>query len=245
MRLPTIQGVIDRRILVNYRVDPEVAARLLPEPFQPKLAGGYAIAGVCLIRLKGLRPAFLPLPVGIGSENAAHRFAVAWERDGKRHEGVYVPRRDTSSRLNAFAGGRIFPGEHHHARFEVTETQNESQDYLSVALESADGEVSIQVKGRRTDELAPDSVFDSLTEASAFFEAGSLGYSATRAGDRFDGLELRCRTWTVASLAVESVRSSYFEDRANFPEGSAVFDCALLMRGIEHQWHTREDLTVC
>jgi hypothetical protein len=36
MRIHVIQGIIDRRILVNYRVDPEVLARILPQPFQPK-----------------------------------------------------------------------------------------------------------------------------------------------------------------------------------------------------------------
>ncbi len=35
MRIPAIRGVIDRRILVNYRVDPSVLAGLLPEPFRP------------------------------------------------------------------------------------------------------------------------------------------------------------------------------------------------------------------
>jgi len=69
-----------------------------------------------------------------------------------------------------------------------------------------------------------------------------LGYSATRDAGRFDGLELRCRTWAVQPLAVEAVDSSYFGNRDKFPEGSAVFDCALLMRGIDHEWHTREDL---
>src|SRR4051794_3126993 len=101
MRLPTIKGIIDRRILVNYRVDAAVAARLLPGPFRPKLAKGYAMAGICLIRLKHIRPAFVPALAGIGSENAAPRFAVEWARDGRRQQGVYIPRRDTSSRLNA------------------------------------------------------------------------------------------------------------------------------------------------
>jgi hypothetical protein len=88
---------------VNYRVDADVAARLLPAPFRPKLANGYAMAGICLIRLNRLRPAFIPLPVGIGSENAAHCFAVEWERGGQRLEGVFIPRRDTNSRLNAIS----------------------------------------------------------------------------------------------------------------------------------------------
>src|SRR5687768_8286619 len=215
MRLPTIQGVIDRRILVNYRVDAAVAARLLPAPFRPKLAGGYAMAGICLIRLKQIRPAFVPFTAGIGSENAAHRFAVEWERDGRRREGVFIPRRDTSSRLNTIVGGRLFPGEHHHARFEVSETE----DRLRVEFESDDGQARVSVAARLADGLPVDSVFGSVDEASQFFEGGAIGYSATRDAGRYDGLELRCKTWAVQPLAVEAVRSSYFDDRMKFPEG--------------------------
>src|SRR5207302_608127 len=74
------------------------------------------------------------------------------------------------------------------------------------------------------------------------FEGGSLGYSATRDPARFQGLELRCRNWHVEPLAVEEVRSSFFEDETLFPKGSITFDCALLMRGIEHEWHGKTDL---
>jgi hypothetical protein len=52
MKLPVVQGVIRRRLLVNFRVDPEVMARHLPPPFRPKLHHGFAIAGICLIRLE-------------------------------------------------------------------------------------------------------------------------------------------------------------------------------------------------
>jgi hypothetical protein len=97
-------------------------------------------------------------------------------------------------------------------------------------------------RGRRTDHLPASSVFQSLDEASTFFQAGSLGYSATRDPARFQGLELRCRNWHVEPLAVEEVRSSFFEDEALFPKGSIEFDCALLMRGIEHEWHGKADL---
>src|SRR5439155_782844 len=58
MPIPVIRGVIDRRILVNYRVDPDVLARILPQPFRPKLVNGMGMAGVCLIRLKHIRPRF-------------------------------------------------------------------------------------------------------------------------------------------------------------------------------------------
>ena len=241
MRLPTIRGVIDRRILANYRVEAEVAARLLPPPFRPKLAGGYAVGGICLIRLKQLRPTFWPFAAGVGSENAAHRFAVEWEDDdGRLREGVFIPRRDSSSRLNTLVGGRVFPGEHHHARFDVVETD----DRLEVGFESDDGRTRVSVTARVAvaDELPAGSVFESVDEASRFFEGGALGYSATADPGRYDGLELRCKTWSVRPLAVEAVRSSFFDDASRFPEGSATFDCALLMRGVDHEWHAREDL---
>ena len=241
MRLPAIRGIIDRRILANYRLDPDVAARLLPPPFRPTLAGSHAIAGICLIRLKHVRPALLGFPAsaGVGSENAAHRFAVEWDgADGRRREGVFIPRRDSSSRLNALLGGRLVPGEHHVARFDVRETE----DSLDVAYASRDGVARVRVVGRVAAALPARSVFASLDQASRFFEAGSLGYSATRDANRYDGLELRCKAWSVQPLAVEAIESSYFDDATNFPRGAATFDCALLMRGVEHEWHSREDL---
>ncbi len=76
MRLPRLRGVIERRMLVNYRVEPEVLARQLPAPFEPKLHNGKALVGICLIRLRGVRPRFVPEGLGIRSENAAHRAAV-------------------------------------------------------------------------------------------------------------------------------------------------------------------------
>ncbi|MSQ93685.1 MAG: hypothetical protein EXR98_03920 [Gemmataceae bacterium] len=103
MRIPVMRGVIDRRILVNYHVDPGVLAALVPPPFRPKLVGGLGMVGICLIRLKQVRPRFVPAFLGISSENAAHRTAVEWDDVGEPscvssrvREGVYIRRRDTS-----------------------------------------------------------------------------------------------------------------------------------------------------
>ncbi len=238
MKIPVIRGVIDRRILVNYRVDPEVLARHLPLPFRPKLVHGYGVAGICLIRLRNMRPVFAPSWLGIHSENAAHRAAVEWDDQGSVRDGVYIRRRDTDSRLNALAGGRIFPGIHHHARFTVEETAEQ----FCVALLSDDGVTSMSVRGQRADRLPASSVFASVDEASRFFEAGSLGYSATGNPARFQGMELRCRNWEAEALEVEEARSSFFDDERLFPRGSIDLDSALLMRGIDHQWHGKPDL---
>jgi len=240
VRLPAIRGVIDRRILVNYRVDPEVLAEILPAPFRPQLVSGYGIAGICLIRLRQVRPAIVPAILGFGSENAAHRIAVEWDTEDGIRTGVFVPRRDTSSAFNALVGGRVFPGVHQRARFET----QESAKQLRIEMQSLDGSARVLVEGSPTSALPDDSIFDSTDSASQFFEKGSLGYSPDKSGNRFEGLELRASNWQVQPLSISKVESSLFDDRAAFPDGSATFDNALLMRDIDHEWHSGSDI-VC
>ena len=240
MKLPVIQGVIRRRILANFRVDPEVMQQQLPARFRPKLQRGYAVAGICLIRLEHIRPRYIPKSVGLSSENAAHRVAVLWEEDGETREGVFISRRDTNSQLNHLLGGRVFPGEHHQSSFRVAESESE----ISISLESTDSTVAVRIEGTSARSLPPDSIFSSLAEASAFFEAGSLGYSVTHDPNRLDGLNLKTKQWQVEPLTIRTVNSSYFSDETKFPAGSIEFDHALIMRNLEHEWHTVDDLYV-
>jgi len=240
MKLPLIRGLIDRRILANYRVDPDALARILPAPFRPKLIGGFGVAGICLIRLKQIRPRGFPQFMGISSENAAHRIAVEWDEDGAPREGVFIPRRDSSSRLNVLAGGRIFTGVHHHAHFEVEETA----DHFSVAIDSDDGLTHVRVDATLARALPDGSVFGDVGRASEFFRGGSLGYSPSAQAGRLDALELHSLDWRVEPLAVERIESSFFDDRQRFPAGSIQFDCALLMRGMLHEWHERAPMCV-
>jgi hypothetical protein len=162
----------------------------------------------------------------MGSENGAHRIAVEWQEDGKIKEGVYIPRRDTSSRFNTIVGGRIFPGRHYHARFDV----NEHNSNYHVAFESSDGTI-ISIDAKITDTFNGDSVFKDLGTASDFFKAGATGYSHTE-------------NWKVEALEVSKVSSSFFEDEAIFPKGTIVFDNALLMTNIQHDWYSKPDKLV-
>ncbi len=233
MIFPAMRGVIDRRILVNYRVDPDVLAALLPSPFRPKLVQGNGIAGICLIRLTHLRPKGIPSFLGVTSENAAHRIAVEWEEKGELREGVYIPRRDTGSRLNVLLGGRIVPGFHQHAHFNVAEQPK----HLYVALDSDDEQTHVVVAADVAETMPSTSVFQSVAEASAFFENGAVGYSPNHNGSAVQGIRLQAFNWKVAPLDVQQVESSFFDDPQQFPPGSCTFDCALLMRGIEHAWY--------
>jgi hypothetical protein len=233
MKIPTIEGTIDRRILINFSIDKEVLARFLPSPFKPKLINDRGIAGICLIRLKDIRPLGFPEIIGIGSENAAHRIAVEWTEDGQTKEGVYIPRRDTDSLLNHWTGGHLFPGVHHLSKFDV----EEKEGTYRLSIKSKDNN-SISISARQSDEFNKNSVFGNLEAASDFFRNGSVGFSPNRTS--YDGLELKTMKWKVSPLVVDNVSSSFFENETVFPKGSVVFDNALLMLDIKHKWDSYE-----
>ncbi len=163
---------------------------------------------------------------------------MEWKENGVHKEGVYVPRRDTNSRLNTLVGGRLFPGIQHHAHF----VSHDEKEHYEVSLKSDDSTTEVSVKGHLTQHLPKDSVFVSLEEASEFFKNGSLGYSASKSQQQFQGMELCCQNWEVEAFAVEEVHSSFFEDIDLFPKGSVDFDCGLIMRNIHHSWHSRKSL---
>ncbi len=235
MKVPTIRGVIRRRLLLNYRVDPDVCAALLPGSFRPKLIRGRAIAGICLIRLERIRPKGLPAILGITSENTAHRFAVEWDgEDGSAQSGVFIPRRDTSSQLNALAGGRLFPGVHHRSHFTVEDAAEEIA--ITVRAKAFDQPL-VEIRAHEVAHFPTTSVFESLEESSQFFESGCVGYSSDPGSHHLDGLRLAVDHWEVTALEIESIASAYFDDPAIFPAGSTTFDHALLMRDIPHEWH--------
>ncbi|MBP6687859.1 MAG: DUF2071 domain-containing protein [Lacibacter sp.] len=229
MKIPTIHGYIDRRILINFTADPKAVEKIIPFPFRPKIYKGKAIVGICLIRLKNIKPNGLPDFFGVNSENGAHRIAVEWEENGVTKSGVFIPRRDTSLKLNTFVGGRIFPGRHYFAKFNVEENNGN----YHINFKSSD-DTEILINARETKLFSEKSIFEKLSNASDFFKHGDLGYSPNK--NKFDGLRLITHKWEVRPLDVLKVKSSFFENEDIFPKGSVTFDNALLMTNIEHEW---------
>jgi hypothetical protein len=234
--IPPLRGVIDRRILVNFRVDPAALEPVLPEALRPRTVSGpdgpRAIGGVCCIRLTDVRSRGLPAALGFDSENAAHRIGVEWDEGGDTRAGVYVPRRDTSSRLNALVGSRSF-GRHYRADFAVEEGGGR---YRLEMTNEAEG-LTVRVDARETDRFPPDSVFPDLPAASDYHECASLGYSPAPDGECLEGVELATDEWRVEPLAVDDVRASFLEEE--LPDDAVEFDNALLMRDIGHEWRSK------
>jgi hypothetical protein len=230
---PVIKAVMVRRLLVNYRVHPAAAALMVPPPFQPQRIRGWALAGICLIELKQVRPAGLPGWMGLHSIHAAHRIAVTWTEAGRERTGVYVPLRHTNSRLSALAGGRWFPGVHH----PMNVVHWNGSESFQVELRDRRQDLLVKLRGGPTRGWPAQSLFGSLPEASEFFRNGSCGWSPSLQGGALDGVELRASKWSMKPWSVDHVESGFFDDRSRFPEGSVLFDGALVMENLEHEWH--------
>lgn len=236
--IKVIKGTIDRRVLINYRLDPDYLSKMLPEPFKPRLFDGSALGGICLIRFKDMRPTWLPQFLGTTSENGTHRFCVEWTTKGKRHTGIYVKQRFTNSRLHEFGGGKVFPGNLTFSKFKVNENngkyeisfKSKNNDKVNVLVDEADAK------------FPSNSVFSNIDQASQFFEKDDIGYSPSSNKKVHQGVKLNTTEWKVSPLKVIKASSSLFTNEKIFPNGSAHIDHALIMKNIKHDWQVVEDV---
>jgi hypothetical protein len=148
--------------------------------------------------------------------------------------------RHTDSSLILMLGGRLFPGVHQRAAFEVADAEGK----IDISIRSASGDMHVALHCRSADQLPSDSAFPSLVAASEFFRGGAVGYSPGRDRGRLEGLKLVSPKWRVEPLVISDVHSSWLSDPVLFPAGSCEFDCALVMRDIAHRWVVAPDLYV-
>ena len=226
-----VTGTISHRILLNFKVCPDVMTKVLPKEFKPKIINGYCIAGICQVSLTNMK--MKPSIIGFSSHNAAHRIAV----DTSQGEGVYVTRRDTNSWLNSLSGGRLFPGTYNKTKFDV----EVSADSYKVSVYEQNA-IQMSIDASVVTELPQGSVFDSVSDLSNFFKQGNIGWSPKSQPSKYDAIELEAQNWEMEPLQVHSHYSSYFSDKSIFPEGSVKFDSAMIMRDINHSWISRTNL---
>lgn len=231
--MPILKGMIARRVLLNFRADPEVAARLVPPPLKVVTQNGSAIVGVCLIRLEQLRPRGSPVWMGLSSENMAHRIAVSYPTSEGRRNGVFIWRRETDQRIVACLGGRAFPGVHRRAAFRVAE----ENDALAMTIRTERSEADVSFRAAFASSWRPTPAFPTFEDANHFLREGSCGFSCGLRSQRLEGMVLRTLRWEMRPLEVGEVRAAFYENPSRFPNSSVAFDCALLMQNIPHEWH--------
>ncbi|GAA4481016.1 DUF2071 domain-containing protein [Microbacterium panaciterrae] len=221
--VPGVRAHLRRRLLVSYRLDPDVARGLLPAPLRPQLVNGQALAGFCVLGLDGIRPRWMSAEVGLRSENAAHRVAVEWDEDGAVRTGVYILERHSSAWHPVLFGGRLFPGVHRHARFTIGERDGRYAMTMDAGGEHLDADV--EVGGPWT-----SAFFDTVEEASEFYRSGRIGWSRAHDGVTLESVALAAEGWAVQAARIRSVHSSFFDA---LPPGAAQLDHVVVMRDLD------------
>lgn len=225
----TFTGVMARRLLVNWRVPAEIAARVLPGKVRPTLVKGWAIAGLCLVRLERMRPTGLPGILGMASENMAIRMGAEWDTPEGMRRGVIIFRRDTGSWANSVVAGRAGYGVHHRGTFAVEEAAGRTE--VSVRGEGDAHRAHVVV--RDSARVTAGSLFANIDEAGRFFRGGECGYAQGRRRGVWEGARLRLHRWDLRPMAVDAAYSSYIDVLFG---GAAAVDSAFVMRGIGHTW---------
>jgi hypothetical protein len=214
----------ERRIVLNYRIDPAIASRAMPPPFRPHLESGWAIGGLCIAHLRPAVPRFVRSVVSV-----AHRFVVETPGGGP---AVYVPRRDTSSLVATLIGGRVVPGVQQRAT--IVSTLDDGA--VAVDLSSTDGRMQVELRAQVRSEIDPASVYRDEADASAALRHAPMGYSPARSAGRLEVVELCADDWRLTPLSIDRVASSYFDDVRMFPVGSIEPDSAFVMTDVAHRW---------
>jgi len=225
---PAVSGVVESRILVNFRVGLDTLDTVLPEPFRGREVGetGVGIGTVCFTKVTKARPWFVPESLSVGFETATHRISAAVEGEGGTTFCVYVPQREVSSRFCSVVGGFLLPTDFDRAEFQTKENDG-------ARLIRADGIKFAGAKMYETDRdgVNDDSVFYSLESASKFLCEGGVEYS--KSGGGYGGVEFRTDETIIEPIDVTEAHSSYFEKMG------ARFDSAFRMRDVEGKWIPR------
>lgn len=236
-----------RRILLNFRIDQDIAREILPSVFRPRLCQRYAIGGICLIQFGDLDGNFLPIWMGPGTNTASYRFAVTWEQDGETRFGNYVPRRESNSFLYRSLGDKAFPPVFNRSCFRMSEEGGR----VHLRVEGIDDGSEIEFHGQQVEEMTSNSVFGCVEDAVEFFSKNTLSYFPNYTDALFygrettgtyHGVELRIPEWSLQPMKIEMIASSFVDNRRIFPPGSIEIDSAFIMRNVAHTWIDQPDL---
>jgi hypothetical protein len=169
---------------------------------------------------------FVSFDCSMFAENAAHRVAVEWETPEGVQTGVFIPERHSSSLVPVLLGGRILPGKHSLAQFQVNETDTD----FDVELTSKDNHVHVQT---HLSNEWDSSLFENWEQASNFYKNSPTGWSPKVNGVGEEGMSLTADNWSVKPAKTTLLKSSFYDA---IPSSDITYDHTLVMQKISSHW---------
>ena len=215
---------LEQRLLLIFRSEPEGLAPWLPDDVQLRSFRGLGVAGIWIERQESVSRL---LPARLAStQNVVHHVYVTRERVPRRERaGIFVLRRDTSSRWQSWSTAGPQVVRKHHARFRI----RRRREAIDLVADSDDRVMHVALAAQLCEQLPANSVFRSIADATAFLRPSDAFLEAVEGLPKTPSRSPS--KWRLQPLAVERVESSLF----GWPDanGPLQFDRAFTLRSIE------------
>jgi uncharacterized protein YqjF (DUF2071 family) len=235
MRFPkhpvAMRTLFRRCLLVNFAVDPDELASVLPRHVEPDLLDGEAYLSVVVGRMERMRPVLVPRLLGITYDQIVYRAVV---RSGDQR-GVFFLRSDADNRLMAGLGNLMSFFRFHRSQVSFTERSgNLDLDVRTTTNPSGDIAATYTVGAPRHD-LPESSAFASLDEAKGWLVELFVAFHHGAGNDWIDVVRIKRGEWDVR--VVDDTRAHYAFMGAGAPFTRARLDSVFLVGDVPYRWY--------
>jgi uncharacterized protein YqjF (DUF2071 family) len=224
---------------INYRVEPDALAALLPAPLEPERHKGHAWVQVLVSSLRDLRPEGVPALFGQCFYQVSYRAAVQYRApSGTVHRGGYFVRSETNHPVMRAIGNALAEFRFHEfgAADMVMLREGERLTVgVDPELEFPDGRLVSVVDTRPLPGPPPGSSWSSLDELHGPLIECYDAFGVDAAGGHLYVLTIDRDPWQARFVRPESLYSEYF-DRGALGGGVAELDSVLHLTECRYRW---------
>ena len=228
-------GVVRRRFLVSYAVEPSLLSTRVPPGAELSTHNGFAWVSACFVELAGMRPSFVPKGLGSRFRYLIHRTrARLLYPDGVLRESVLVLEANMNKPFLALLG-RVTTGVNFRVR-EIDLVEGDDGWELSMA---ANGSVLYRASIPRLsigESLPENSMFQNTSDADRFLLGVSYGGEWDKPKGRLRLLAETHDPWTAFAGACDTKRFDFLE---KLGASSLQADHVVTMTNIPHYFALR------
>jgi hypothetical protein len=221
--IPSVRAVLAERFILNFRMPPAAMRRFLPVDWlRPAEIHGFAVASFCMLDLRNITVAPLPVVAGLSSLSCAPRYAVI---DATEKPAVFVTERFTSSAFGSWFTSLGFSAPHPY----VNATIAREADAIRLSVADAGGQLfSARVTGGSSD----DSIFTAQSFAE-FIAQGVSSYGLSIHSGRLTRVDLHKNDGNYEPLRTLDVSGPAIDE---WVQAGAVLDSAFRTSDGLYEW---------
>jgi hypothetical protein len=223
--LRTAKADVRARYIVNFRLDPAVAASVIPVDWlEPQIVDGAAVLSFCPYVLTKVRLGLSPRCFGVEAICSAYRLAVIDRSGGEARRAAWVTGRETDARTISALG----PSTVHASFARVAATVVETAGATTVDIAHLDGQPYFRATMRHSDRPS-GTMFPDSAAFQSFFTAAATSWAPSADGRSWSQLDLDAGETKYSPLSISAIAAP------SLPSGAEP-DSAFIGVGGSYRW---------